>query len=69
MVDFVSTVPVVGTELGRDCLQCRCPLFITVLEFYAGSPPKLTDRRESFVDCRSGCRGVIEQPVGIDISR
>ncbi|MCC4306121.1 MULTISPECIES: hypothetical protein [Rhodococcus] len=65
----MSTVPVVGTELGRDCLQCGCPLLITVLEFYAGSPPALTGSRESFVDCRNGCSGVIEQPVGIDISR
>lgn len=65
----MSTVPVVGIELGRNCLQCRCPLLITVLEFYAGSPPVLTGSRESFVDCRSGCRGVIDQPVGIDISR
>ncbi|KLN70435.1 hypothetical protein ABM90_17065 [Rhodococcus erythropolis] len=62
-------MPVVGTELGRDHLQCGGPLSITVLEFYSSSPPELTGRRESFVDCRSGCKGVIEQPVGIDISR
>lgn len=56
----MSTVPVVRTERGRDCVQCGRPLLITVLEFFDGSQLIPTGQREGFVDCSNGCVGVIE---------
>ena len=65
----MSTLPVVVTEPGRDCIQCGRPLLITVLEFYAGAQPTPTGRREGFVDCSNGCVGVIEPPALLDVTR